>query len=504
MLQMLRSIWIWFDDRSGISAILKHPVPPERGWRGWMYVFGSATLISFVVAVLTGIPIAASYIPSTGGAYQSLLWIDHVAVLGKQLRGLHNISATAMLVLVGMHAIRVFLTGAFKYPRELNWLSGVILLLLTFGLLFTGQILRWDYNGVWTLSIVSSISDRVPIIGGAIAHFVYGGPTLTGYTLSRIFAVHVFVLPGLLLLIVGYHLYMVLKVGISESPRAGHVVDPKTYRAWYEDLLKRKGVPFWPDAAWRDALMAALVIAVTIGLSIAIGPPELGAPPDPTNYLVQPRPDWYFIWIYAALALLPHGMEEFAMIIAPILVILLLFSVPFLSNHGERSLTRRPWAGIAVALAVLMVSSLILIGEEAPWSPRFDNTTMPAKVYKPLTGAALRGAHLFSTAGCQYCHSAYDNSGGVAGPGLTNIGSKLTPEDMIIRILNGGTNMPAFGRILSPGEVNDLVAFLQTRHLWDTSTDVRQHPAPAIPSPPAKTIPTTIPKYSGTEQNPNG
>jgi ubiquinol-cytochrome c reductase cytochrome b subunit len=476
MIQLLRAVWAWVDERAALSPILKHPVPRESGWRSWMYVLGSATLTSFLIAVITGIPIATIYIPSTGQAYNSILWLDNVAVLGTQLRALHNISATAMLVLVGLHAMRVFLTGSFKYPRELNWLSGVALLFLTVGLLFTGQILRWDSAGLWTMSIIASITSRVPIIGTALAHFMYGGQTMTGMTLSRYFALHVFVLPGLLLLIVGFHLYLVIKVGISESPRTGRPVHPRTYRAWYEDLLKREGIPFWPDVAWRDAVFSALVIVVIIALALAIGPPALAGPPDPTMVIVQPRPDWYFIWVYAALALLPKGMENFTMILAPLLLVVIFLVLPFTANKGERSLIRRPWAGIVAGLAVLMVMSLIVTGELAPWSPRFEDTALPKPAIAGLTGAAARGARLFSTAGCQFCHSYYGTSGGIRGPGLDNIGSQLTPQELTVRILDGGTNMPSFAGSLSPAQVHDLVAFLETRHLWANSTATR-HPS---------------------------
>jgi ubiquinol-cytochrome c reductase cytochrome b subunit len=481
MLHALRAIWAWIDERTGIGAIMKHPVPREHGWRGWMYVFGTATLTSFLVAVITGIPIATAYIPSTGDAYQSIKWLDDVAVLGKQLRGLHNISATAMLVLVGVHAIRVFLTGAFKYPRELNWLSGVVLLFLTVGLLFTGQILRWDDAGVWTLSITSFASSRFPLWGDPIAHFAFGGPTISGITLSRYFALHVFVLPGLLLAIVGFHLYMVLKVGISESPRSGRPVNPRTYRAWYQSLLKREGVPFWPDAAWRDVVFGTFVVLVIVGLAIAIGPPPLGGPPDPTHVQVQPRPDWYFIWFYAALAMTPKGAEDYTMILGPVLFALLLFSIPFIANRGERSPLRRPWAVISVLLAVLMMTSFTLFGELAPWSPRFQATSLPKQAAAGLTsGAASRGARLFTTAGCQYCHTVYGTSGGIAGPSLTNIGNELTADQLTIRILIGGTNMPAFGRNLSPDQVRDLVAFLQTRREYKAAP---LHPAVPGPTP---------------------
>lgn len=482
-MRALRAVWGWFEERAALGAIMKHPVPRENGWRGWMYVFGSATLVAFLVAVITGIPIAATYIPSTGDAYQSIQWLDHVAVLGRQLRGLHSISATAMLILVGMHAVRVFLTGAFKYPRELNWLSGVLLLFLTVGLLFTGQMLRWDDAGLWTMSILSFMSSRVPLIGDGLAHFLFGGPTMNGETLSRYFALHVFVLPGLLFAIVGFHLYLVLKVGISESPRRGRPVDPATYRAWYEELLKRDGVPFWPDAAWRDVVFGVFVVGMVIAATLVFGPPVMGGPPDPTHVVVQPRPDWYFIWLYAGLAMLPPAMEDFALILGPLLFVALLICLPFVANQGERSPVRRPWAIVSMLLAVLLVTSLTMTGELAPWSPRFQATALPGPVASGLSGSAARGGRLFASASCQYCHTVYGSSGGIAGPSLENIGNQLTADQMTIRILNGGTNMPAFARNLSPQDVRDLVAFLQTRKEWHTAPGQQQSPPPAVATP---------------------
>src|SRR5947207_13851336 len=150
---MMKRAWGFLDDRAGLSPIMLHPVPEEKGLIAWMYVDGTAVLFSFLVAVVTGIPIASIYVPSAGQAYQSLQWLDHQAILGFQLRGLHLISATAMFVLMGLHMARVFLTGSFKYPRELNWLTGTLLFIFTFLLLFTGQILRWTAlaSGRWRL-----------------------------------------------------------------------------------------------------------------------------------------------------------------------------------------------------------------------------------------------------------------------------------------------------------------------------------------------------------------
>ncbi len=466
-MNMLKGLWEWLDERTGIAAIVQHPVPEEKGWRGWLYVLGAATLVCFLVAVITGIPIAMTYIPSTGQAYNSIQWLDHTAVLGKQLRGLHFFSAMGMLVLVGAHMIRVFLTGSFKYPRELNWLTGVVLLFVTVGFLFTGQILRWDNFGLWTMQIIAAISSRVPVIGHWLAYFVLGGSTFNGTTLSRVFDVHVFVLPAIIAGVLGLHLYLVLKVGISESPRAGRPVDPKAYRAWYEDLLRREGVPYVPDGAWREVVFGVFCICFIVAMTLYFGPTPLGAPPDPTNLNVQPRPDWYFIWFYGALALLPYGMEDYVMIGGPLLLIVVLVLIPFRANKGERSPVRRPWAVASVLMAIVLVGSMTVAGQLAPWSPRFNAPPLPASVVGAKSGPIYQGAVLWHTKGCEFCHSI-SGYGGIRGPTLTNIGNQLTADDLTIRILNGGDNMPQYAGILSPTEVRDLVAFLQSRKEWAT------------------------------------
>ena len=492
-MKLFRAIWAWLDERTEIGKILTHPVPRENGWRGWMYVFGVATLTSFIVAVVTGIPIAMSYIPGTGQAYQSIQWLDHMVTLGAQLRGVHSFSATAMLVLVGAHMIRVFLTGSFKYPRELNWLTGVALLFLTAGLLFTGQILRFDNFGLWTISIISFMTGRTPIIGDGLSHFLLGGHTFTGETLSRFFALHVFILPGLLLGIVGLHLYLILKVGISESPRKGRPVDPKTYRRWYEELLKRDGVPYWPDSAWREVVAAFVVVVGVVALTLIFGPPPLLGAPDPTNVVVQPEPDWYFQWYYAALALAPYELEEYLYVGGPLLLIIVLVLIPFVGNKGERSPLRRPWALVSMLMAAIMVFSLTGAGLVAPWAPRFFAKPLsPRSLPAAASPSVVSGSQIFYKVGCEYCHNIY-GQGGIRGPGLTNVGNRLTSDQLTIRILNGGYNMPAYGSMLTPNQVRDLVAFLQVQKQYSNPNGPRVTGQKAATKVKDTTIPSTHP-----------
>ena len=170
-------------------------MPPRTGW---MYVFGSATLFAFTIQVVTGIALATAYVSSAGQAFASLQWITDHAFLGHLLRGMHYFGASAMVLLVGIHMIRTFLTGSYKFPRELNWVVGVVLLGLTILMGFTGQLLRWDQNGVWSTIVAAEQAGRVPVIGPWLARLLLGGQTVGGATLSRFFAYHVFFIPAMI------------------------------------------------------------------------------------------------------------------------------------------------------------------------------------------------------------------------------------------------------------------------------------------------------------------
>jgi len=473
---LTRKLGRWIEDRTGLwSAFIRlarHPVPPKVGWA---YVFGSATLTAFLLQVVTGITLATAYTPSTGEAYQSLEFITDKALLGNFLRGLHFFGASAMVVLIGIHMIRVFLHASYKYPREVSWISGVVLLGLTLAMGFTGQLLRWDQNAVWSLVVGAEQAGRAPFIGKILAHFLLAGNVVGGATLTRFFAFHVFFLPALIFGFVGLHLYLVLHNGISEPPAEAGPVDPATYRARYEERLEREGKPFFPHAAWRDIAFGAGVILVVGVLAALAGPPPLGRPPDPTIIQADPRPDWYLLWYFAVLALLPHGTEKVLIVLLPLLAGVVLLAVPFLSNRGERRPSRRPWAVLSVVAILTMVGSLTILGYQSPWSPDFSPEPLPDSVVSTLGPQAATGAHLFRQRGCQNCHTVA-GVGGRRGPELTLVADRLTRQQMVLRILNGGNNMPAFASILKPREVDALVAFLETLRAPGTTDLPRDDP----------------------------
>jgi len=456
-------VWSWIDDRTGLSEIfatmLRHPVPPGARW---LYVFGSATLVAFVIQLVTGIVLATVYVPAAGDAFESLRFLTDDAPLGSLIRGMHFWGASAMVVLVGIHLLRVFLSGSFKFPRELNWLTGAILLGLTLGMGFTGQLLRWDQNAVWSVVVGAEQAGRLPLVGTWLAQFLLGGATLGGATLSRFFAIHVLLLPLAIMGGIGVHLALVLRHGVSERPSAGNPVDPSTYRARYEKLLERDGMPFWPDAAWRDLVVGFVVAAAVVGLAATVGPAALDRPPDPSVVTAHPRPDWYFWWYFALLAYLPPALENVVIILAPVLGAGVLIGLPFLAGRGERHPARRPIAVATVVCVLAMLAALTVAGKRERWSPRFDAVPLTAAEIGVTSGPKYEGAMLFNTKGCLFCH-AVAGHGGHRGPDLSLVGNRLTPEQLTLRIANGAHNMPSFAGILSSEELEQLVAFLASR-----------------------------------------
>ncbi len=463
MKRRLKKVWLWIDDRSGITELLKplleHPVPPGSKWS---YVFGSATLFCFVLQVITGVALALLYQPSSDQAYASLQFITNEAVMGSWLRGLHYFGASGMILMAGVHMLRVYITAAYKYPREMSWISGVILLLLTISMGFTGQLLRWDFNGVWSGVVAAEQMGRIPFLGKFLARLLIGGDTFGGQSLSRFFAYHVFVIPGMLMLLVGFHLWLVLRNGISEPAKAGRLVDPKTYRKWYQNMLKTEGIPFWPYAAWRDVLFSVGIVLLIVVAAFVIGAPELTQPPDPSLVYATPSPDWYLLWLYALFALMPPAIELYVIFLGPLLAMGVLLSLPFLSNKGERSPLKRPWAIVGSIAVVVIITTLLIIGKSAPWSPKFSMRQLPASAVHSTNATVLAGSKVFTGKGCLYCHMI-EGEGGLHGPNLTHVARRLTEDELKIRIINGGRDMPAYAQSLQSYELEQLVAFLKTR-----------------------------------------
>lgn len=466
MMKWLQNAAVWLDDRLHITALYAstagHEVPASSG--SWFYIFGSATLLCFVIQVITGAILAFVYVPSTNEAYTSLQYLNHAQFWGWYIRAIHNWGSNFMVAIMTMHMIQVFLFGAYKYPRELTWITGVFLLLMTLGMAFTGQVMRWDQDAYWGLAIGASITGRVPLIGGQLVHVLLAGPIIAGETLSRFFTLHVFLIPGAIIAFVTVHLRLVLTKGINEYPKPGHPVKRGTYDAEYAEILRKEGVPFAPNAIGNDLVAAAVVIIGILACAFFFGPKGPGGPPNPVLVDTSPRPDFYFLAIFAALALLPDWMEVAILFIAPAIAIGFLLVLPFFSGTGEKSYRQRPVAVLSVLFILTVIGVLAYMGETSPWSPHmsaWSADAIPVKYVKGRTPLEMHGATLIQNKQCRNCH-ALGGEGGQRGPALDGVASRLTADQMVRQIIQGGGNMPAYGKKLTPAEVEAIVAFMRT------------------------------------------
>jgi ubiquinol-cytochrome c reductase cytochrome b subunit len=291
-----------------------------------------------------------------------------------------------------------------------------------------------------------------------------GGPIIAGATLSRFFALHVFVIPGMLIVFVGLHLLMVLKLGINEWPMPGRVVRRGTYVSEYHELTKKDGAPFFPYAVWKDLFFAACVILAIAACALYFGPFGPTGQPDPTIIQTAPKPDYFFLWLYALLSLLPPALETPALLVGPVVVIAGLLLLPFLSGEGEKSWKRRPIAVLTVLLIAITLGTFTHLAEFTPWSPHmsaWSGDPVPVRLLHGTTALERQGALVFQAKQCRNCHSLGD-SGGQRGPALDGVAVRLTQNQFIRQVIQGGGNMPAYGNNLSPAETTALVAFLET------------------------------------------
>jgi ubiquinol-cytochrome c reductase cytochrome b subunit len=473
------NVAMWFEDRLHIVKIWKatggHPIP--RSSASWFYVFGSMTLLCFTIQIVTGIVLALVYIPSAEEAYRSLEFLNYRQELGWFMRGMHYWGSNCMVVCMFFHMTQVFLWGAYKHPRELTWISGVVLLVLTLALSFSGQVMRFDSDAYWGIGIGAAIMGRIPIIGAQMVNLLLGGPIIGSDTLSRFFALHVFVLPGAVLALVSLHLRLVLLKGINEYPKPGVQVRKETYAKEYEELIHKDGMPFMPNGIGKDIVANGLLLLLIVGLALFVGPKGPEIPADPAQVISEAKPDYPFLWLLSAAALLPNGSEVILFFVMPTIAAVLMFGLPFFSNVGEKHFSRRPVAVLIVLLTYLAIAMLTYAGITGPWSPHMEAWTsapMKPEFLKGRSPVELQGALVFQSKQCRNCH-VVGEEGGHRGPDLSDVGVRMNESELVRQVIQGGGNMPAYGNNLTPPEVKALVSFLVS--LRPPGTIPAQNPA---------------------------
>jgi ubiquinol-cytochrome c reductase cytochrome b subunit len=467
-MRLIKSIGTWLDARLQLGADIQetmgHRIPRKSA--SWFYVFGSAAFAVLLLQIVTGILLALIYVPSAGEAWNSLETLNHSVTLGWFIRAMHGWGSDFMVAIVLLHMVQVFLFGAYKYPRELTWIVGVFLLLMTLGMAFSGQVLRFDQDAYWGLGIGASIASRVPLMGHWIVNLMLGGPIIAGATLSRFFALHVFAIPGLLIAFVAVHLLMVLKLGINEWPMPGRVVRKSTYLKEYHELTQKDGMPFFPDGIWKDLFFSAFIFLSIAACALYFGPFGPSGPPDPTIIQTAPRPDFFFLWLYAVLSYLPPAMETPVLLIMPVVGIVALLLLPFVFGEGEKSWRRRPVAVLTILLVAVSLGTFTRLAQHAPWSPvmnAWSSMPIPPEDLRNRSALERQGALVFQAKQCHNCHSLGDE-GGKRGPDLSAVAVRLTQDQLIRQVIQGGGNMPSYGKNLTPPETTALVAFLETLH----------------------------------------
>src|SRR5918997_1396728 len=387
----------WIDERTSLSGGLRwtmfRKVPKGTNW---FYMLGSATMFAFLSQAVTGVFLAMYYRPDVaGGAYESVRHLTNEVFLGEFVRGMHKWGSTVMVILIFLHMGRTFFFGAYKYPRELNWVIGVVLLVLTLVMSFTGYLLPFDQRSYWATIVGVNINGTGPLLGPFLSDFLRAGPDFGATTLSRFYAIHMLLVPGALAALIGAHPYAVAK----------------------------------------DSAMAVVVLASIVVMAIVLGA-ELGPKADPTTTTYVTRPEWYFFFLFEVLRVIkPPELVPLATIGIPTIAMVLLLLLPFYDRNPERLPQRRPIATTAGILTIVAMAYLTYLGASAG---------APDKIEMEVAAEYEEGKQFVAQSGCLACHKIGENGNDGPGPELTDIGNKL-PKAAILRTLENPTApMPSF------------------------------------------------------------
>lgn len=309
----MRGALEWLDQRTGYKGLV-HEALFENvpGGARWRYVWGSTLVFFFTVQVITGTFLWMAYSPGTQTAWESVYFIQNHMWGGWFLRGLHHFVAQAMTVLLVLHLMQVVIDGAYKAPREVNFWTGVLLLVLVLALSLTGYLLPWDQTGYWATAVSTNMVAMSPGVGQGLQTVVVGGSSYGHHTLTRFFALHAGVIPGAIITFVIAHIYLFRRHGVHpKEPRRG------------------PDQGFWPEQVLRDAVACLAVLLVIIFFIIRYHGAPLGAPADPSEQYSAARPEWYFLFLYQLLKYFPGKAEIIGAIILPGLLMLLLIAMPY-------------------------------------------------------------------------------------------------------------------------------------------------------------------------------
>ena len=330
---------------SEFSAHLRKPLPKHINL---LFSLGSLAMFLLLLQAVTGAFLALYYSPSPEHAHNAVTYISEEVPFGAFVRGLHHWGASAMVIIVFLHLLRVVLYGSYKAPRELTWIFGVFLLLIVLGFGFTGYLLPWDEKAYWATVVGVEIASTAPVLGDFVAKVMRGGTEIGAVTLSRFYALHTIWLPWLAFGLVGVHLFFVRYYGSSGTPRN----TPEEMKT---------GKPFYPDQVFEDVVGMLILFAVLASVALFV-PVPLEDVADPTNADYDPRPEWYFLFLFQLLKYFQGPFEIIGTFVIPTVGMVLLLFLPFLDKSDRVVLWKRPVALTVTSVCVVGIVVLTILG----------------------------------------------------------------------------------------------------------------------------------------------
>ncbi|MFL5300442.1 MAG: cytochrome b N-terminal domain-containing protein [Anaeromyxobacteraceae bacterium] len=468
----------WLEDRARLRSALRWALDePVPGGARVAYVFGSTLLALIAAQVATGIGLALYYSPSEATAWASVWWIQTRVALGWFLRGVHHHGASVTVVVLVLHLAQTLLFGAYKKPRELNWIVGVLPLLLVLGFALTGYLLPWDQRGYWATRVATAMAGTAPLVGGVLERVAQGGDGYGTLTLTRFYALHAIVLPLALLALVGAHVALFRRRGVTPPPSLDAAALARRAR-------------FWPDQAALDAVAAALALGAVAVLAVRGHGAPLEAPADPA-LAPLPRPEWYFLGLFQLQKIFQGPLETVGTLVVPGVGVALLLLLPFLDRAPGRTFRERR---TVLAAALLGLAGYGALTAAAIRHDRLDPAVAAAQAEAareaeranalaargiPPEGPAFmlandppeRGRRVFA-AECAGCHTIA--GAGAADPKAPDLAGLFSLDWVREQVRDpnqlqrfGRTKlkgkMDAFGRRLAPERLDAVARFIHAR-----------------------------------------
>ena len=455
---MINVVREWLEERTGLPSALQHFLDEDiPASAGWPHVLGSAALFAFLIQAVTGVLLALNYGPTPSEAHASIRYIMTELTGGSMIRGLHHWGASCMIVVVVLHMIQVFIWGAYKKPREATWMAGCALLLLTLAFGLTGYLLPWDNKAYWGTTVTVHIMGLAPVAGAYLQRLLGAeNETIGTVTFARFYSAHVIVLPIILLGLIGLHLYLVRRHGVTPSPQDA----------------ARPAKKFYPEQMFKDtvAMFGYVIVLVLFANFAKLG---LGSMADPTDTRYTPRPEWYFLFLFQTLKLFPGPLEVLGAVVLPNLAIVALFLVPFFDRGRAIRLRQRT---VAITLAVFCMLGWAGLTERAlaTTEPSMEDPEAglrPPQAWRELPPEQLAAIGYFARDNCSRCHVLERTT---VGPDLAKEPSTKPAEWLIAHFTKPTADSPDSG--LSAAQKKSLVTLVtkrddRTLEVWENPPD---------------------------------